>query len=601
MRLIVFELLVVHVLAAGFLVVSSCATTMRSNSFPLAASQGEQRPLPAVAIHTSQPSYDERIWAMLKEEFDSQFAKIQATSANRSDRAASAVRVENLQIHPANKTLSWCYVNDGDYDGNGEVGISDITPVAINYLRYTTDGIDDDYAEKLADGNNDGQVNIADITPIAVNYGRNILGFKVYHAAGEAEQYIEIGFVGVDRILPADGFIVQFPVDNIQGGFAYVSAVNVEGEQLAVSNKIAIITATGFKTEFVAGNSRLQWVSNTALDGGGLVQVAYSSAPDYSSPFTVNWATRGPADWQIQPVRQFPYDTFPLTIAVAPNGIRYLCTVTFQMTPVFSSINVLLKSAESEWTEIPINPSDIFFLPSEIVIDKEGNLCTLMMGPGSDDSSGSLYYATISGDQVVLEQISDDSTKSATLCSSRNGTPHIAFLDTNEQLFHCWPDDENWNREVFGFHPPVGWPPVPPEYDLFFKMKIGAEYNERIGVLVSHVGETNSELRLYSQKGQGWSYELLNGDAEPYVSLLYDSFGNPSILTTFSIGNNFGALFMAWNGERWITWEYDPEQFNFFRPNGMAIDSAGNPHFFIETAGEEISDYSLHYVTLATG
>lgn len=70
-------------------------------------------------------------------------------------------------------TLTWTEKNLGDYDNSGEVGIPDITPIALNYLRNSGTIME------LVDGDKSGEVGISDITPIALNYGNSIAGYRV--------------------------------------------------------------------------------------------------------------------------------------------------------------------------------------------------------------------------------------------------------------------------------------------------------------------------------------------------------------------------------------------------------------------------------------
>ncbi|MEP0813055.1 MAG: PQQ-binding-like beta-propeller repeat protein [bacterium] len=76
-------------------------------------------------------------------------------------------------------TLGWTEVNKGDYDMNGEVGVADITPIALNYLASTTDGIGNDVQQRWIDGDGSGEIGVSDITPIAINYLVSMAGYLV--------------------------------------------------------------------------------------------------------------------------------------------------------------------------------------------------------------------------------------------------------------------------------------------------------------------------------------------------------------------------------------------------------------------------------------
>ena len=72
-------------------------------------------------------------------------------------------------------TLSWEYRNIGDYDQNGTVGISDITPLAMLYGAH----VGEDPLAVVVDGDGSNVVEIGDITPIAMNYGVNCAGCQI--------------------------------------------------------------------------------------------------------------------------------------------------------------------------------------------------------------------------------------------------------------------------------------------------------------------------------------------------------------------------------------------------------------------------------------
>ena len=83
--------------------------------------------------------------------------------------------------------FSWRAAHYGDYDINGEVAISDLTPLASHFLacpQLNADGLPVVNGENewrvSVDGNGDGEINAQDIVPIAVNWQSKIQGFRVY-------------------------------------------------------------------------------------------------------------------------------------------------------------------------------------------------------------------------------------------------------------------------------------------------------------------------------------------------------------------------------------------------------------------------------------
>ncbi|MCB1221140.1 MAG: PKD domain-containing protein [Planctomycetales bacterium] len=86
----------------------------------------------------------------------------------------------------------------GDYDGNGEVGISDITPLGQYFgesvvyddplehggIAYWPSGEPDgggrtNWLKARVDGDGNGEINTADITPIAIHFGEHCDGWRI--------------------------------------------------------------------------------------------------------------------------------------------------------------------------------------------------------------------------------------------------------------------------------------------------------------------------------------------------------------------------------------------------------------------------------------
>ncbi|MEZ5337642.1 MAG: PQQ-binding-like beta-propeller repeat protein [bacterium] len=75
--------------------------------------------------------------------------------------------------------VGWYYQNTGDYDQNGQVTISDLTPVGVGF--QATAASSGWFTKGAADGDHNGEVNLADITPIGVHFGNAVTGYIVEH------------------------------------------------------------------------------------------------------------------------------------------------------------------------------------------------------------------------------------------------------------------------------------------------------------------------------------------------------------------------------------------------------------------------------------
>ncbi|MBN2082102.1 hypothetical protein JW859_07830 [bacterium] len=73
--------------------------------------------------------------------------------------------------------LEWSYLNVGDYDQNGEVNASDLTPLGVNFKK--SGPFDWDSSLSVVDGDGNGMINISDITPIGQNYKASLKSYAV--------------------------------------------------------------------------------------------------------------------------------------------------------------------------------------------------------------------------------------------------------------------------------------------------------------------------------------------------------------------------------------------------------------------------------------
>jgi len=96
--------------------------------------------------------------------------------------------------------LCWTYRNQGDYDQNSEVNISDLTAVGIHLSK--TDAWPFWNAARAADGDANNEVNIADVTPIG-----QWLGCKVENYVIEASDTGAAPWEEVDQVAFSSGVV----------------------------------------------------------------------------------------------------------------------------------------------------------------------------------------------------------------------------------------------------------------------------------------------------------------------------------------------------------------------------------------------------------
>ncbi|MCH7472945.1 hypothetical protein IIA79_08350, partial [bacterium] len=97
-----------------------------------------------------------------------------------SDAPVSDASAAALSWDGEASTLSWGYNCQGDYDQNGEVNISDLTPLGMHFGK--SGGFAPDSIEAVVDGDANGEINIADVTPIGINFKRVVDQYNVYQS-----------------------------------------------------------------------------------------------------------------------------------------------------------------------------------------------------------------------------------------------------------------------------------------------------------------------------------------------------------------------------------------------------------------------------------
>ena len=145
-------------------------------------------------------------------------------------------RVNDLTLidhYDGTYTLEWHYQNLGDYDQNGTVGISDITPIAMHYGEEVPEGdADRNSIQAVVDGSGNDKVDIADITPIAMYYGTCCEYYSLRRAFTHPEgidETTEIDTAPVE-LAEGDGRKV-FSVDLTQSPYSFLAVAPVDEEE----------------------------------------------------------------------------------------------------------------------------------------------------------------------------------------------------------------------------------------------------------------------------------------------------------------------------------------------------------------------------------
>lgn len=127
---------------------------------------------------------DPALWAKLTAELNRVLEQEGTAKRTSAGPIGKGSQVQNLSVRSNGPGVrwEWNYRNQGDYDLNGVVNISDLTMVG---LHFNKDTLSPDWQQaQLADGDGNGVVNIGDVTPIGQNFGGQVDGYEFQSRPG---------------------------------------------------------------------------------------------------------------------------------------------------------------------------------------------------------------------------------------------------------------------------------------------------------------------------------------------------------------------------------------------------------------------------------
>ncbi|MCB1188703.1 S8 family serine peptidase [bacterium] len=186
------------------------------------------------------------------------------------------------EISLADGTLRWTYRNAGDYNGDGQVTINDLTNIGLHYQKTP---LSEDWARaRSADGNGDGEINIGDITPMGQNYLSDVAGYKVLNGDSETSSLVELADVKLEEaVVDSDPLIFEVGIDTAAlTGMLFVMPYDSAGGTGELSKGIP-----------VGGGSSIDSIPGSSSDPLANHISTYSPPAPPASDFTQDTARSG--------------------------------------------------------------------------------------------------------------------------------------------------------------------------------------------------------------------------------------------------------------------------------------------------------------------
>ncbi|MCB1220445.1 MAG: hypothetical protein H7A35_15020 [Planctomycetales bacterium] len=157
-----------------------------SQSLNAALAELDALPVPAGA--------DAETFAQLKESLRSMLLEAPAERFTSTPPIGEANVIDDLTSGISDngeQSIQWNYRNVGDYDLNGLVAISDITPIGVHFGKDSSTP-DWKAVSRFIDGDRNGEVNISDITPIGVNFNHRVASYLIEGGPGPDGPFTEL-------------------------------------------------------------------------------------------------------------------------------------------------------------------------------------------------------------------------------------------------------------------------------------------------------------------------------------------------------------------------------------------------------------------------
>lgn len=503
-------------------------------------------------------------------------------------KTAESMAISGLQFSLSNNSLSWEYKNLGDYDLNGEVGIPDVTPIALNYLASTDDMIGNDFLESLADGNGDGEVGIPDITPIAENYGHSISNFEILHSASENSPWNVIALASATDIVMAEKPYVHHAFNGPVDGFVKVQAIDASSAVLSESEPIKVYSEWSVELNEVAVEGRINYLSSVAESTIGTC--ALISTWDLVNPVEnlriVSFESPIPQEVVVDTSGGYQY----IGLATDLYGYPIAVATLYEDIPLGGFVAAYSYN-DWGWDKSVYSKSEYHYSGGPIMFNRSNYAQMLVWGPVGDADNSGVNLASFGNGNWEIELIERTSNLFGKLALDNYGFPHVVYSIESEdsaiQVKYASKDKSSWNHENVVFFP--GW------FDsngvgkkvsdiisnwVSYEVAMGGGFNPLI--LLEHSYGFDEELIFLKKDADSWQSEHIAGNTQ-YSRLNVDRCGYPLLFYYEWDIMDANAIVKGWNGNEWISHNLGVlDDFGVYRAESK-YDSDGILHLFYLT------------------
>ena len=306
----------------------------------------------------------------LKALLDAELARLGVDPARQASEAPSGTdsAVFDLQIDSVSsewpRVYSFSFTEQavGDYDLNGLVGVSDLTPLGVHF-GFSVNYIDPVLAKGITwwpsgdpagvsainwrrarvDGNHDGLITVSDITPIAQHWNERLCGYRVYITAPGGEPEMLPNPLDAQAAATVDRPAID-QQEPVRYTFSYRAQVEGEYQAYVVAydatsaTESAVSNGLNFMVPEAGGNipPAVEISTDPAQGDVPLMVTLIADAHDYDGEIVLHeWDPEGDGNFeQATGVTPFTTFTYYYRIPTMPRYALQITTVEPQWRPL---------------------------------------------------------------------------------------------------------------------------------------------------------------------------------------------------------------------------------------------------------------------------